>query len=86
MTAYRIYYSLNGSPGEIRTPVSGSKARYACPLHHRAAVKTDSYSEATYISFIILAFIVFFFFWMGRSRIGAMEFECKLFPKDYFEY
>ena len=22
-----------GSPGEIRTPVSGSKARYACPLH-----------------------------------------------------
>jgi|YelNatPaOPRAMG01_1025707.scaffolds.fasta_scaffold08795_7 hypothetical protein len=25
-----------GSPGEIRTPVGGSKARYACPLHHRA--------------------------------------------------
>ncbi len=24
------------SPGEIRTLVSGSKARYACPLHHRA--------------------------------------------------
>ena len=22
-----------GSPGEIRTPVSGSKAHYACPLH-----------------------------------------------------
>ena len=27
-----------GSPGEIRTPVSGSKARYACPLHHRASL------------------------------------------------
>ena len=26
-----------GSPGEIRTLVSGSKARYACPLHHRAS-------------------------------------------------
>ncbi len=25
-----------GSPGEIRTLVSGSKARYACPLHYRA--------------------------------------------------
>ena len=25
-----------GSPGEIRTLVGGSKARYACPLHHRA--------------------------------------------------
>jgi hypothetical protein len=22
-----------GSPGEIRTPVGGSKARHACPLH-----------------------------------------------------
>ena len=29
----------NGSPGEIRTPVSGSKARYACPLHHRASLR-----------------------------------------------
>ena len=28
--------ALNGSPGEIRTLVGGSKARYACPLHHRA--------------------------------------------------
>jgi len=27
----------SGSPGEIRTLVSGSKARYACPLHHRAS-------------------------------------------------
>jgi len=27
----------DGSPGEIRTLVSGSKARYACPLHHRAS-------------------------------------------------
>ena len=26
-----------GSPGEIRTLVGGSKARYACPLHHRAS-------------------------------------------------
>ena len=26
----------NGSPGEIRTLVGGSKALYACPLHHRA--------------------------------------------------
>ena len=26
-----------GSPGEILTLVSGSKARYACPLHHRAS-------------------------------------------------
>jgi helix-turn-helix protein len=25
-----------GSPGEIRTPVGGSKARHDCPLHHRA--------------------------------------------------
>jgi hypothetical protein len=29
---------LFGSPGEIRTLVSGSKARYACPLHHRASL------------------------------------------------
>ena len=28
-----------GSPGEIRTPVSGSKAHYACPLHHRASLE-----------------------------------------------
>ena len=28
--------NIVGSPGEIRTPVSGSKAHYACPLHHRA--------------------------------------------------
>ena len=27
---------LIGSPGEIRTLVGGSKARYAWPLHHRA--------------------------------------------------
>ena len=27
----------NGSPGEIRTLVRGSKALYACPLHHRAS-------------------------------------------------
>jgi hypothetical protein len=27
----------NGSPGEIRTLVGGSKALHACPLHHRAA-------------------------------------------------
>ena len=27
----------NGSPGEIRTLVGGSKARYAWPLHHRAS-------------------------------------------------
>ena len=26
----------DGSPGEIRTPVGGSKARNDCPLHHRA--------------------------------------------------
>ena len=33
-----INYTLEfGSPGEIRTLVSGSKARYACPLHHRAS-------------------------------------------------
>jgi hypothetical protein len=30
--------TLNGSPGEIRTLVGGSKARYACPLHHRASI------------------------------------------------
>jgi hypothetical protein len=29
--------SMIGSPGEIRTLVSGSKARYACPLHYRAS-------------------------------------------------
>ena len=28
--------TVTGSPGEIRTLVSGSKARYACPLHYRA--------------------------------------------------
>ena len=28
-----------GSPGEIRTLVSGSRARHAWPLHHRAFVK-----------------------------------------------
>ena len=28
---------VGGSPGEIRTLVSGSKALYACPLHHRAS-------------------------------------------------
>ena len=28
----------SGSPGEIRTLVGGSKARYAWPLHHRAAL------------------------------------------------
>ena len=28
----------SGSPGEIRTPVGGSKARHACPLHHRASI------------------------------------------------
>ena len=27
----------DGSPGEIRTLVRGSKALYACPLHHRAS-------------------------------------------------
>ena len=27
---------LIGSPGEIRTLVSGSRARHAWPLHHRA--------------------------------------------------
>ena len=27
----------DGSPGEVRTPVGGSKARHACPLHHRAS-------------------------------------------------
>jgi hypothetical protein len=26
----------NGSPGEIRTLVNGSKGHYAWPLHHRA--------------------------------------------------
>ena len=29
--------TVTGSPGEIRTLVSGSKARYACPLHYRAS-------------------------------------------------
>ena len=29
--------AINGSPGEIRTLVGGSKARYAWPLHHRAS-------------------------------------------------
>ena len=33
--------SVFGSPGEIRTLVSGSKARYACPLHHRALTLLD---------------------------------------------
>jgi hypothetical protein len=33
----KVENSLFGSPGEIRTLVSGSKARYACPLHHRAS-------------------------------------------------
>jgi hypothetical protein len=28
-----------GSPGEIRTLVGGSKARYAWPLHHRACLR-----------------------------------------------
>jgi hypothetical protein len=32
----------NGSPGEIRTLVGGSKALNACPLHHRAP---DSYTQ-----------------------------------------
>ena len=31
------HFTNFGSPGEIRTPVGGSKARYACPLHHRAS-------------------------------------------------
>ena len=30
----------NGSPGEIRTLVNGSKGHYACPLHHRAMYQT----------------------------------------------
>gem|GEM_PF-5013293 len=30
------WHLANGSPGEIRTLVRGSKALYACPLHHRA--------------------------------------------------
>jgi hypothetical protein len=30
-------HNIFGSPGEIRTLVSGSKARYACPLHYRAS-------------------------------------------------
>ena len=39
---FAILESINqtlesGSPGEIRTLVGGSKARYACPLHHRAS-------------------------------------------------
>ena len=33
----KVENSLFGSPGEIRTLVSGSKARYACPLHYRAS-------------------------------------------------
>jgi hypothetical protein len=28
---------MGGSPGEIRTLVSGSRARHAWPLHHRAS-------------------------------------------------
>ena len=32
--------AIVGSPGEIRTPVSGSKARYACPLH---SAESNSY-------------------------------------------
>ena len=40
---------VSGSPGEIRTPVSGSKARYACPLHHRAFVlDTCCYSRVKF--------------------------------------
>ena len=37
-------YLGNGSPGEIRTLVGGSKARYACPLHHRASNIRDDLS------------------------------------------
>ena len=41
---------VNGSPGEIRTPVSGSKARYACPLHHRASIlDTCCYSRVNFL-------------------------------------
>ena len=29
----RVVVETRGSPGEIRTPVDGSKARHACPLH-----------------------------------------------------
>ncbi len=32
----RVRTYWDGSPGEIRTLVRGSKALYACPLHHRA--------------------------------------------------
>lgn len=31
-----------GSPGEIRTLVGGSKARYAWPLHHRASANLSA--------------------------------------------
>ena len=31
----------NGSPGEIRTLVSGARARYAWPLHHRANLQKN---------------------------------------------
>ena len=44
LTHYSAYNTVNnsetifelGSPGEIRTLVSGSRARHAWPLHHRA--------------------------------------------------
>ena len=36
---YDGFYRLDvGSPGEIRTPVNGSKARYDSPLHYRASI------------------------------------------------
>ena len=42
-----------GSPGEIRTLVGGSKALYACPLHHRASL---GYGLLFFLWIITLAF------------------------------
>ncbi len=50
-----------GSPGEIRTPVSGSKAHYACPLH---SAESNSYqcssTGLSYFSFLPGCFVTQF--------------------------
>jgi len=54
-------YTRNGSPGEIRTPVDGSKARHACPLQsakHFFPTGLNRSSRATYtFSYNFLVYI-----------------------------
>ena len=79
---FAILQSINhvledGSPGEIRTLVGGSKAHYAWPLHHRAAR-----FQITLALFIVRGFKVAFL----AIRVLLMDFEINLsfrFCKNY---